>query len=68
MALTIARIVVGFLAVYAAAGLVFALPFLRKGAARLDPAAEGVSVATRLLWLPGVVALWPVLLVKGRRG
>lgn len=47
---------------YAAAGVLFALPFLAWGLPRIDPAARGSSLAFRLIILPGTVALWPVLL------
>ncbi len=47
---------------YAAAGLLFALPFLAWGLPRIGPAARDTSLAFRLIILPGTVALWPVLL------
>jgi hypothetical protein len=55
---------------YLVAGLVFAAAFLRTGVSRLDSHAEGSGVAFRLILLPGVLALWPLLLwrwVTGRR-
>jgi hypothetical protein len=45
---------------YAAAGLVFALLFLPRAVARLDPRIAGAPKTLRLLILPGVVALWPL--------
>jgi hypothetical protein len=59
------------LALYGAAGLLFALAFLSVGIAQVDPAARGSSLAFRLLLLPGVVAFWPFLLLRwlaSRRG
>ena len=50
------------LGVYAAAGLVFAIAFVLRGVERIDPAAKGASWGFRLIVLPGVVALWPLLL------
>ena len=50
------------LGLYAAAGLVFALPFLIWGLPRVDQATHGSSLAFRLLVLPGTAALWPLLL------
>lgn len=47
--------------VYAAVGLVFAVAFVLRGAARVDPQAVGGSWGFRLAILPGVVAFWPVL-------
>jgi hypothetical protein len=49
------------LELYAAVGLFFAVPFLWKGVATLDPAAGGSRLGFRLIILPGVVALWPLL-------
>jgi hypothetical protein len=53
-------------ALYALAGIVFAVAFHRRGLARLDPAAAGGGLGFRLLITPGLVALWPVLLRKSR--
>ena len=50
------------LAAYLGAGLLFAIAFVWKGAARIDDAADGGSLGFRALIFPGVVALWPVLL------
>ncbi len=36
----------------------------RRGLERLDPAARGASLSVRLLLLPGLSALWPLLLVR----
>jgi hypothetical protein len=56
------------LGLYAAAGLLFALPFLAWGLPRIDTAARGTSLAFRLIILPGAIALWPVLLRQWLRG
>jgi membrane protein implicated in regulation of membrane protease activity len=57
-------------AAYLACGVVFAIPFLARGAAAIDPGAREGSWGFRLIVLPGVVALWPVLLRRwlARRG
>jgi len=57
------------LAVYTAAGALFALWLVAKGIYRLDPQASNCSIPFRLIIVPGVVALWPLLLwkVAGRR-
>jgi len=54
--------------VYAAAGLVFALAFVARGVERVDPAAPGATLGFRLIVLPGVVALWPLLARRWWRG
>jgi hypothetical protein len=61
------RIVLGFTAAYICFGGAFAVPFLVRGVTRIDPASHGSSWRFRLLIMPGVVALWPVLAVKWRR-
>lgn len=50
------------LGLYAAAGLLFALPFLACRLHRIDSATRGAGFAFRLILLPATVALWPVLL------
>ena len=52
------------LALYAGAGFLFALAFLTVGIGRIDPAARGSGIGFRLTILPGVVALWPLMLVR----
>ena len=56
-----ARIAVWVVTLYGLAGLVFAVPFVIWGVDRIDPAARRSRLGFRLLILPGVVALWPVL-------
>jgi hypothetical protein len=64
----IASVFVHALTAYAAIGLVFGVLFVTKGVTRLDPAARGASLGFRLIILPGVVALWPVLAQRWRAG
>lgn len=52
---------------YLLAGAVFAVIFLRQGAAELDESARGISWKTRALLFPGTVALWPLLWRKWRK-
>jgi hypothetical protein len=52
------------LGVYAGAGLLFAIAFLTVGISRVDPDSKGSGVGFRLIILPGVAALWPVLLTR----
>ena len=54
------------LGVYAVLGAAFAAWFVVRGIGGLDPAARGSGVWFRLIILPGVVALWPVLALKAR--
>jgi hypothetical protein len=49
---------------YAAIGLLFAGAFLTAGISRVDPVSKGSGIGFRLIILPGVAALWPVLLTR----
>jgi hypothetical protein len=54
-------------AIYAAAGVVFAVAFVIAGAGRLDAAARESGTGFRLLIVPGSAALWPLLLIRWHR-
>jgi hypothetical protein len=59
---TTAKVLIAALALYLAAGLLFALAFVVRGVKRIDPDARGATWGFRLAILPGVAALWPFLL------
>ncbi len=61
MSLFAATVVVSAIAVYLGFGLAFAIPFVFWGASRIDPVARESTWGFRLIVLPGVVALWPLL-------
>ena len=52
------------IAIYLVAGLLFAIAFLTKGITVVDEAAHGSTAGFRIIILPGVVLLWPLLLKK----
>lgn len=56
------------LLLYAAAGLVVAVPFVLRVVQRLDAAAAGAGWGFRLCILPGAIALWPWVLLRWSRG
>ena len=58
------RLAAGYLIV----GAVFAVPFLLRWAGRLDAVAAHGTRTFRVLILPGVILLWPLLLVRLLRG
>ena len=66
-----AELFVNFLTAYTVLGVLFAVAFVTAGVVHLDSAAKGSSVGFRLVILPGVAALWPLLLARwireGRR-
>ena len=49
---------------YLLLGLLFALAFLTKGITKVDEDVQGTGLGFRLLILPGLVLLWPALLMK----
>ncbi len=61
--MALAQTIVMILGLYFGIGLVFALAFVFVGLARVNPSAAQSSLFTRLMFLPGAVGLWPVLLV-----
>ena len=52
---------------YLVAGVFFALAFLFRGLASLDPLAARAGWGFRLMILPGVAALWPWLAKRWAR-
>ena len=55
---------VNLLTGYAALGVLFAIAFVSTGVGRVDPAAKGSGIGFRMMILPGVAALWPLLLAR----
>jgi hypothetical protein len=63
--------VAGALGAYLAAGAVFAVVLTLvpgdRALRQLDPGANGMPLSARLLILPGIALLWPLMLMKWRR-
>ncbi|MBL9033024.1 MAG: hypothetical protein JNM80_15105 [Phycisphaerae bacterium] len=57
-----ATIVLGIVAAYALTGAAFCAAFLARGLARLDHASHGAHPLFRVFIVPGVIALWPLVL------
>ncbi len=64
MSLAVANAIVTGAGVYLGVGFCFAALFVALGAPKIDPGAKGMPVRARLLILPGVALLWPLMLVK----
>jgi uncharacterized membrane protein YdfJ with MMPL/SSD domain len=67
----VAEFFAGVLAIYGSAGAVFAVAFVLFGIHRVDPVAEHAPFGFRLIVIPGVAALWPLLLgrwLRAKRG
>jgi hypothetical protein len=56
-----AELIVGALAAYLAAGILFAAAFVIAGVDKVDPAARGATTGFRVLIVPGSALLWPLL-------
>lgn len=61
-----AELLVLGLGIYAAIGVIVGLIYVFGGAGRIDPAAKGKGLPfrVRLMILPGIAGLWPVMLTK----
>jgi len=61
-----AELLVLGLGIYAAIGVLVGLIYVFGGAGRIDPAAKGKGLPfrVRLMILPGIAGLWPVMLTK----
>ena len=62
--MAVAECFLDLLGVYAGIGLLFAIAFLTVGISQVDPDSKGSGVGFRLIILPGVAALWPVLFTR----
>ena len=50
--------------IYLTCGVLFAIPFSLFGARKIDPRAFQSTWGSRLIIVPGVVALWPILIQR----
>ena len=60
--------IVRILELYVLAGVLFGISFVLRGVARVDPVARTGTWGFRLIILPGVIALWPMLLLRWMGG
>ena len=63
----IVNLFVMLLSAYAGAGLLFAIAFVTWGIERVDAQAKGAGLGFRLIVVPGVAALWPLMLRRWMR-
>ena len=68
MSQTVATWLVTLLGVYAGLGVAFAIPFVVRGAGRVDESARDGTLGFRVLIFPGVVAFWPLLAKRWASG
>jgi hypothetical protein len=62
--MTFVYILFFIVAVYLSAGVLFAIPFVTKGVAKIDEGAVGSKWGFRVIILPGTIVFWPWLLKK----
>ena len=60
----VVELFVGGLVAYALTGAAFSAVFVLFGIHRVDPVAEHAPIGFRLIVMPGVAALWPLLLTR----
>lgn len=62
----LANLIILGLALYAGIGLLVGVIYMFGGAGKIDPAAKGkgMPLRARLLILPGIIGLWPLMLSK----
>jgi hypothetical protein len=65
---SIAALIVSMVQTYLILGLLFAASFVLFLANRIDPSAKGSTWGFRVLVIPGVALLWPLLLIRLLRG
>jgi len=65
--MTIIYFILLLVALYLAAGLVFAIFFVTRGVTRIDEGAVGSKWGFRLIIIPGTMVFWPLLLKKWLR-
>jgi len=61
---TVVLIFVYALQVYLLLGFIVAVFVQQKGFKKIDPSVEGAGVWFRVITFFGIVALWPVILIK----
>jgi len=61
------EIILIIILIYLLAGVLFVIPFLRKGIVKVDEGAHGGSVGFKIIIVPGVIIFWPVLLKKWKK-
>jgi hypothetical protein len=64
MTIGLASLILTVLGVYMAVGLIFGVAFIILGASKIDTASIKMPIRVRLLILPGVMLLWPLMMAK----
>ena len=67
-AVSVAQLIIMVVKGYLLCGLTFAIPFLLFGIHRVDPSAKHSTMPFKIMVLPGITLLWPLLLIRLIRG
>lgn len=62
--LLVIHVFLAILGIYFAIGFLFGLYFITVGASKIDPLMADTKKKVRFLLLPGVIATWPLLILK----
>ncbi|MDB4385067.1 hypothetical protein N9023_03620 [Opitutaceae bacterium] len=65
---TLVTVAVGVIAAYLLLGFVFAIPFVFRGAAKIDSPAAETGFFFKLILIPGSMVFWPMLLRRWIKG
>lgn len=64
MGIVILNTILTIVAIYLLCGLIFAIPFVFKGADKIDEGAHGSTWGFRIIIIPATIVFWPLLLKK----
>lgn len=62
--MSLINVLLWVLGVYYAIGIVSAIRFVFFVAPTIDPVYEAASLRVRVLFLPGAVSIWPIILAR----
>ena len=57
-------LVVYFVAIYLIIGAILALPLMLAALNRIDPATQNATLGFRILVLPSLAIMWPIILMR----
>ncbi len=57
-------LVVYFVAIYLTIGAILALPLMLAALKRIDPATQNATLGFRVLIIPSLAIMWPIVLVR----
>ena len=64
--MTVVEMILILLALYVFIGIAYGLRFVLSTIRIVDPVAAQASLKVRILFLPGTIALWPIVIIHAR--